>query len=49
MSLAPLLAAPIAVQIHAFTAIAAVLLGAVVLLRPKGTPVHKLMGRTWAL
>ena len=49
MSLAPLLAAPLAVQIHAFTAIAAVLLGAVVLLRPKGTPVHKLMGRTWAL
>ena len=49
MSLAPLLAAPLAVQIHAFTAIAAVLLGAVILFRRKGTPVHKLMGRIWAL
>lgn len=49
MSLDPLLAAPFAVQIHAAAAIAAVLLGAVILFRPKGTPVHKLMGRIWAL
>ena len=47
MSLAPLLAAPIAIQIHAFTAIAALILGALVLLRRKGTPLHRLMGRTW--
>lgn len=48
MSLAPLLSAPLAVQIHAFAAIAAALLGALVLFRRKGTPAHKLMGRTWA-
>lgn len=48
MSLAPLLSAPLAVQIHAFAAIAAVLLGAVILFRRKGTPTHKLMGRIWA-
>ena len=49
MSLAPLLAAPVAVQIHALAAILSVLLGAVILFRPKGTPVHRLMGRVWAL
>lgn len=48
MSLTPLLEAPLAVQIHAFAAIAAVTLGALVLFRRKGTPLHKLMGRTWA-
>lgn len=47
MSLAPLLAAPIAIQIHAFGATAAMLLGAFILLRPKGTPLHKAMGRVW--
>ncbi len=47
MSLTPLLEAPFAVQIHAFTAIAALLLGALVLFRRKGTPLHKLMGRVW--
>ncbi|MEQ1899989.1 MAG: DUF2306 domain-containing protein [Devosia sp.] len=48
MSLDPLLSAPLAVQIHALCAMAAMLLGAIVLFRPKGTPMHKLMGRTWA-
>lgn len=48
MSLDPLLASPLAVQIHATAAIAAMLLGAVVLFRRKGTPTHKLMGRVWA-
>jgi uncharacterized membrane protein len=48
MSLDPLLSAPFPIQIHALAAIAALLLGAIVLFRPKGTPVHKLMGRTWA-
>jgi uncharacterized membrane protein len=47
MSLEPILSSPIAIQIHAFAAIAAVLLGAVVLFRRKGTPLHKLMGRIW--
>ena len=49
MSLTPLLAAPLAVQIHAITAVAAVLLGAAILFRRKGTPVHMLLGRIWAL
>jgi uncharacterized membrane protein len=48
MSLDPILSAPTAIQIHAFSATAAMLLGAVVLFRRKGTPTHKLMGRVWA-
>lgn len=48
MSLAPLIEAPLAIQVHAFAAIAAALLGAAVLFRRKGTPLHKLMGRIWA-
>lgn len=48
MSLDPLLEAPLAVQIHAFSAIAAVTLGALVLFRRKGTPSHKFLGRIWA-
>jgi len=47
MSLTPLLAAPLAVQIHAVAAIAAVLLGGLVLFRRKGTPMHRLLGRIW--
>ena len=48
MSLDPLLSSPLAIQIHAASAVAALLLGAVVLFRRKGTPAHKLMGRIWA-
>jgi uncharacterized membrane protein len=47
VSLDPILSAPLAIQIHAFAAAAAMLLGATVLFRRKGTPVHKLMGRVW--
>ena len=47
MSLDPILAASLAIQVHTACAIAAVLLGAVVLYRRKGTPRHKLMGRLW--
>lgn len=47
MSLDPLLSAPLAIQIHAGAATAAMLLGALVLFRRKGTPVHKAMGRVW--
>lgn len=49
MPLAPLLQAPIQVQIHAAAAIAAVLLGALILFREKGTPLHKAMGRVWVV
>ncbi len=47
MSLTPLLTAPVTIQIHAFAATAAMLLGALVLFRRKGTPLHKAMGRVW--
>jgi uncharacterized membrane protein len=46
-SLDPLLNAPLAVQIHAIAALAAMVLGAAVLFRRKGTRAHKLMGRVW--
>jgi uncharacterized membrane protein len=49
MSLAPILTASLAIQIHVAAAILAMALGAVVLFRPKGTPIHKLMGRLWAV
>lgn len=47
MSLTPLLEAPLAIQIHVASAISALLLGAAVLFRRKGTPLHKAMGRVW--
>jgi uncharacterized membrane protein len=47
MSLAPLLAADLAIQIHAFAAIAAFFIGAFVLWRRKGTRLHKALGRVW--
>lgn len=48
MSLAPLLDASLAIQIHAFAALAALLLGAAILFRRKGTPAHRFWGRLWA-
>jgi uncharacterized membrane protein len=48
MTLAPLLAAPAAIQIHAFAAIAAFALGLVQLAKPKGTAAHRLVGWSWA-
>ncbi|MEO6013320.1 MAG: DUF2306 domain-containing protein [Devosia sp.] len=48
MSLAPLLAAPLAIQIHAGAAMLAMLLGAIILFRRKGTHLHKVLGRVWA-
>lgn len=47
MTLEPLLDAPLAVQIHAAAVTPAALLGAYMLLRPKGTPLHRLLGRIW--
>ncbi|MBN9308705.1 DUF2306 domain-containing protein [Devosia sp.] len=49
MNLTPLATVPIAVQIHAVAAIGALVLGALVLFRRKGTPLHRLMGRLWVL
>lgn len=48
-SLTPLLSAPPAIQIHAVSAMAAMLLGAVVLFRTKGTSTHRFLGRVWVL
>ena len=39
--------APLAIQIHAFAALAAFLLGLVQLARLKGTHTHRLIGYTW--
>lgn len=47
MSLAPLLAASPAIQVHAAAAIAALGLGAVQLAAPKGTIPHRMVGWTW--
>jgi uncharacterized membrane protein len=47
MSLAPLLAAPLVVQVHAFAAMAALLLGLVQFALPKGGGHHRLLGWTW--
>jgi uncharacterized membrane protein len=47
MSLAPLLDAPAATQLHAFAAMAAFALGLVQLAAPKGTLPHRTIGWTW--
>jgi len=48
MSLTPLLNAPFAIQIHAFAAITAFVLGLVQFYRTKGTPSHRATGYVWA-
>jgi uncharacterized membrane protein len=47
VNLAPLAQADLAVHIHVAAAMAALLLGAVVLFRRKGDPLHRLGGRVW--
>src|SRR6478735_1987701 len=47
MSLAPLLAAPAVIQVHAFAAMAAFVLGIVQLAAPKGTLPHRTIGYVW--
>lgn len=47
MTLAPLLAAPLAIQVHAFAAGAAFLLGLVQFAAPKGTLPHRSLGWLW--
>jgi uncharacterized membrane protein len=48
MNLAPLLAAPAVIQIHAFAALGAFALGALQLVAPKGTIPHRTIGWIWA-
>ncbi|MDQ8728848.1 DUF2306 domain-containing protein [Bradyrhizobium sp. LHD-71] len=47
MSLAPLLNAPFAIQLHAFAAMAAFVLGLVQFAAPKGTLPHRTLGFIW--
>lgn len=47
MSLAPLLSASPVIQVHAYAAIAALVLGGVVLFRKKGDTPHKRLGKLW--
>jgi uncharacterized membrane protein len=49
MSLAPLLAAPLVVQLHAFAAMAAFLLGIAQFVAPKGTLPHRTVGYVWVV
>lgn len=46
-TLAPLLDAPLDVQVHVAAAAVAVLLGPVVLLRPRRDGLHRALGRVW--
>ena len=48
MTLAPLLAAPVVVGLHALAAVLAFLLGLVQILAPKGTPSHRALGWVWS-
>jgi uncharacterized membrane protein len=47
MNLAPLTNAPFAIQLHAYAALAAFVLGTVQLARVKGTTQHRALGYTW--
>ncbi len=49
MSLDPLLRADLAIQIHAFTAIAAFSLGLIQFAAPKGTLPHRTLGWVWVI
>ena len=48
MTLAPLANAPLAIQLHAYAAMAAFVLGVVQLAGVKGTTRHRALGYTWA-
>lgn len=48
MILAPLFGAPALVQIHAYLALGALLLGAIQIFAPKGTISHRAVGWLWA-
>jgi len=47
MDFASLTSAPLAIQVHAYAAIAAFALGVVQLARAKGTAGHRALGYTW--
>jgi uncharacterized membrane protein len=47
MNLAPLVDAPLAIQIHVAAVVPAALIGPYMLWARKGTPIHRLMGKVW--
>ena len=47
LDLAPLLGAPLSVQVHVAGALTALVVGAIIFLLPKGTGFHRLLGWTW--
>ena len=47
MTLEPLLAASLAIRFHVATVLPAAVLGAFLLVRPKGTRAHRLLGKIW--
>jgi uncharacterized membrane protein len=47
MTLEPLLDASLAIKIHVAAVVPAAILGAYLLMRRKGTPVHRLLGKIW--
>jgi uncharacterized membrane protein len=47
MNLAPLTDGPLAIQVHAYAALAAFVLGVVQLVRVKGTASHRALGYIW--
>lgn len=49
MTLAPLLQASVAIQVHAVAAMAAFVLGGIQIAGPKGTLPHRLIGTVWAV
>jgi uncharacterized membrane protein len=48
MTLAPLLAAPLVIRVHAFAALAAFAVGLMQFAAPKGTLPHRAVGWSWA-
>ncbi|MEL6360920.1 MAG: hypothetical protein AAFR21_07525 [Pseudomonadota bacterium] len=49
MSLVPLLSAPWHIQVHAFAAMAALVLGIIQFAAPKGTVPHRVIGPVWVI
>ncbi len=49
MSLDPLLQAPLVIQVHAFGAIVALVIGLIQLFGPKGTAIHITLGVVWVV
>jgi len=49
MTLQPLWSAPLTIQIHAFAAMSAFVIGGLQLLLPKGTPLHRSIGWVWVV